>query len=286
MTQLSPFGQYSYLAVTRPNTKMKIYRNTKREKELFAAVQKTLEQQREGIHASDLLAPRLSYFRKLHPLPLTAEEVGYFATGHGHHMFLVHLSTGKKNASQEESFVSKEYGITYSPDLAAEKTEFKTARYAKMHTTVAQCEKDFDRYIQQCLIYALCEKVDYWHLLVLYIGLRKIGPDGTYIGGLKAPIPRWFTLRWDEKELQEGDIWLKKQVRLLTDALETLNHKKLPLCEEWQCVRWDPEVKAKVIQCPYWKQCKPTGRYGKIDALPYSTGEDTTDLKPRRKART
>ena len=269
----------------KPNTKMKIYRNTKREKELFTAVQQTLEQQREGIHASDLLAPRLSYFRKLHPLPLTAEEVGYFATGHGHHMFLVHLNTGKKGVSQEDSFVSEKYGITYSPDLAAEKAEFKTARYAQIQTTVAQCEKDFDRYIQQCMMYALCENIDYWHLYILYIGLRKKGPDGTFIGGLKAPIPRCFTVRWTKEELEKGDEWLRERAALFTEALEKEDYRKLPLCEEWQCVRWDPEVKAKVIQCPYWKQCKPKGRYGKVDALPYSTGRDEAELKPRRKVR-
>ncbi len=240
---------------------MRILRNSKRERELFNKVQATLEKEREGIHASDLLAPRLSYFRKLFPLPLAPEEVGYFAAGHGHHMFLVHLDTGKKGESQEESCTSKKYGITYSPDLRKSKAEFKTARYMKLPVTEKQCIKDFDRYAKQCLIYALCEGVTKWHLYMLYIGLRKVDDAGKMVGGLQAPVLQCYTIMWTEEELAEGDEWLRNQVDLFEEALETKTHAMLPLCEEWQCIRFNTQTRRKEVTCPYFTKCKPKGRY-------------------------
>ena len=241
---------------------MRILHNPQREEALILKVTATLEKQREGIHASDLLSPRLAYFRKRFPVPLSPEEVGYFATGHGHHMFLVHLESGKKGESQEASFFSDEYGISYSPDIASTYTEFKTARYPQIQKTEKARLRDFVDYAKQCLIYAICMKQTRWHLVVLYIGLRKTGPDGKYVGGLKAPVPKCWTIVFTKEELENGKVWLKEEVARLTTALERKSHQKLPLCDEWRCIRWNPETRKKEPQCPYFTtKCKPAGRY-------------------------
>lgn len=234
---------------------MRLLRNEKREEGLFNKIKDVLEaQEREGIHASDLLAPRLAYFRRTHPLPLSEDQVGYFAGGQGHHMFLLHLETGSTSDTDEGSNLSEEYGISYSPDLAKKQAEFKTARFIKEPETEAESIKMFDEYIKQCLVYALCEGKSRWHLYVLFIGLRaKMS--------IKPPRLRCYTLVWTKEELEEGREWIHGTVNGLHLATKKKTVKHLPLCAEFKCVRFDQAINRKKIVCGYFAKCKPEGRW-------------------------
>lgn len=235
---------------------MRILRNTSLEKDLKERVREKLQStDRDGIHASDLLSPRLSYFRKTQPVPISEDEIGYFATGHGHHYFMVELLTGLKGESQEESKYSEEYGITYSPDIAVSFSEFKTSRLPKEPASEAEAVKLFEDYAQQSLIYALCEKKDYWNLYVLYIGLRK--PKV----GIFAPRLRAYRITWTEAELQDGEQWVKETVEDLQQALATNQYDHLPLCAEYKCIRYNHDTGKKEPVCPYFTTCKPGERY-------------------------
>lgn len=234
---------------------MRITLNTKRRDQIVQLTTQELQKERTGIHASDLLAPRLAFYRKLQPLPLTLDEIGYFATGHGHHMFLVTLMANKKHTSQEESKYSKRYNITYSPDLSALQAEFKTSRLQSIPETEAECRKMYEEYTKQSLVYAICEQVDKWNLYINFIGLRE-----KY--RVLPPRIECYTIHWSQEEIQEGIEWIDTTVKLLAQSLKTKKlNKKLPLCAEFKCYRWDNATKEKKVVCPYFEQCKPEGRY-------------------------
>ena len=63
---------------------MKIYRDVQLLDTIIEQIKKNWgDGSRSGIHASDLLSPRKSYFQKTSPLPPSMKEIMYFfITGH------------------------------------------------------------------------------------------------------------------------------------------------------------------------------------------------------------
>lgn len=226
---------------------------------------------RESIHASDLLSPLLSYWNKTKPLPLSEDEIGYFTTGNGHHAFLIEFVTGLKGATQEDSKVSSQYGLAYSPDLAQLRAEFKTSRIPTEPVDEKEMLKLFSSYAKQCLIYALCEGVTQWKLFVLYIGLRKKN------GGIYAPRLRCYTIQWTEEELEAGHQWVQQTVATLKVALKKKEPTRLPLCEDWMCTRFSEVTRKKEPVCKYWEYCKPKGRYTIYNKLKGVQYDDTKE---------
>jgi len=82
------------------------------------ALGKKDESRVSGLHMSDILSPRLGYFRMTDPKPPTEAEVGYFIAGLAHHDVILSIMKRKNidptGATDEGSVKWGE--VYYSPD--------------------------------------------------------------------------------------------------------------------------------------------------------------------------
>lgn len=76
--------------------------------------------ERSGIHASDCLDPRMTYWRKVKPLPNTPRDIMFFIIGQVLHEIILKHDTGKMDLG---STTHPDLGIVYSPDDVDEKGE-------------------------------------------------------------------------------------------------------------------------------------------------------------------
>jgi len=203
---------------------------------------------RTGIHASDLLNPRLGYFKALDKQPLSDREIGMFLVGKVLHAFVLAQDEGKASSvnllvTDEGSTYNEELGIYYSPDkkYGNKVVEFKTSRGQKEPTEL----RDIDVYLQQLVIYMAAENLPLGEIWVLYINAKDAS-------GKTTPTFRVFKVTLTEDELTALRLQIRKKRDALADAIAARNHETLPLCAAWLC---HPE------QCAWWSKCKPAGRY-------------------------
>lgn len=239
---------------------MRITVNHEEAKRVYGKLRDSLAQEkREGIHASDLMNPRMSYWKKVDPRPATEEEIGWWMAGRAHHYFMVAALTGVED-HQEASLQDPETGLYFSPDLVSLKGEFKTSR----RQTLPKDEKDaktvFQHYIKQCRVYATKMKTLSWKLYVFFLGVREA----------VRSVPRFkvYDLLFTKRELANTEKMIADTVAALNTALKKKDHTGLPLCDAWMCYRLETVKRNGVIVaskkipvCPYWDQCKPEGRW-------------------------
>ncbi len=230
-----------------------ITRSTKSEQALVDKTRRWLEQddRKSGVHASDLLDPRMAYFRTKYPAPIPDRLVNMFVVGKIAHAIVLSAvdgAPGLNPESDEGSVWSKELEIWYSPDktLNGIPRELKTTRspYEAIYP------KDLALYCEQLMIYMAAQNSTVGQLWILYLNLRD--EEGN-----TAPQWRAFTVRVSQEELDEYKKQLKTTRALLQLAKDTGTFSQLPLCREFKCGK---------KRCEYWEQCQPQGRYGKPDA--------------------
>lgn len=205
------------------------------------------EERKAGLHASDLLDPRMAYFKRKYPVALPDRLVNMFIVGKFGHIIVLSAVDGVIGinlASDEGSEWSEDLGVWYSVDktISGIPRELKTTRSffeAKTH-------KDLSLYVEQLLIYMVARKSLVGQLWVLYLNLK----DDE---GKTAPQWRAFTVKVTKEDLEAYRIQLKQTAHSLNDALKTDDFKQLPLCRAFKCGKGN---------CDYWEQCKPEGRYG------------------------
>ena len=229
--------------------KLTITRNEKAEQGLIDKTRTWLEKDskdRKGIHASDLLDPRKSYFDKLNPQPITNRMAGHFFVGKTLHAFFLsalHGEDGVNWKSDGGSFTDKTLGISYSPDWMADGIpgELKTSRgkYEMSHS-------DLSMYLEQLLIYMVGKNSLRGRLVVLMLNLPA--PRGEMFG--TYPQYRAYRIETTKAGLAAFKKQLIKTRKTLEKALKTKKHAELPLCRQFKC-----------MGCPHWTACKPEGRY-------------------------
>lgn len=111
---------------------------------------------RDGIHLSDLLNPRRSYWARVLPMPPTDDEVLYWTAGRGHEDALGRIA-GLDSTPQQFYAVEGGEAISYRPDFTWQglKAEFKTRR-----ANLAQEGEEtvvYDSYLDQILGYCSIE---------------------------------------------------------------------------------------------------------------------------------
>ena len=228
---------------------VEISRSPKSEQILLDRCRKWLEhdERKPGLHASDLLDPRMAYFKKKYPAPLPDRLVNMFIVGKFGHIIVlsaVDEVIGINLASDEGSEWSDDLQIWYSADKTINgiPRELKTTRSffeAKTH-------KDLALYVEQLLIYMVARKSLVGQLWVLYMNLK----DDE---GKTAPAWRVFTVKVTQTDLEAYRLLLKHTARELNSALERNDPKELTLCRTFKCGKKN---------CEFWDQCKPEGRYG------------------------
>lgn len=228
---------------------VKLRRNKRAEAKLYEQSRELLgDNQREGLHASDLLDPLQTYWRKLKPIPPTEREVMFFLIGRvQHEMLLGHEDGG----SEEEHIHDDVLGIIYTPDKLTKKgepIELKTSR------AMFEAKKvlDIDNYIEQLLIYMAARKKTTGYIQILYMNLRE-DPDNKY-NRTTRPQFRFYKVTISEEDLEAYREQIKETSTALKEAIEKEDPSGLPLCRKWKCGYGN---------CPYWSDCKPKGRHGK-----------------------
>jgi hypothetical protein len=194
----------------------------------------------EGIHASDLLDPRLAFWRKHEKHELTDREVMFFIFGRTHHaQFLGEDDDG------DNSVWSEDLKIWYSIDKKfgdGVPEEFKSTR-GRLHSD----PEDLEYYLEQLMIYMVAENKTEGRLTVVHMTTSP------------HPVFRCYKLTVTNKELRTAKKNIKQIVKQLNmyyanmdTAIEHEDWRDLPLCREWKCGE---------KKCNYWHQCKPEGRY-------------------------
>jgi hypothetical protein len=200
-----------------------------------------------GVHASDILDPRLAYWRRKQPRPLPARLVWMFATGRILHELWYSARRGLRHlVSDGGPRRSEDLGITFSPDdcevIDGRPVEWKTTRSFYAPTTL----RDLRVYVEQLLVYMAALDVRTGDLPVLYLNLRDPETRRT------EPQVRVFELRVAQHDLDALKTEIRETARALQDALARGDHTALPLCREWKCGR---------DRCDYFDHCKPEGRW-------------------------
>jgi hypothetical protein len=196
-----------------------------------------------GIHASDLMDPRLAYWRALDPKPLTDRTIWLFVVGKVLHHFVVDLPTGQALPGQSDSGTRKARGILFSPDRVTDTgtpIELKTNRI--QHES-DHPEHDYAHYLEQLCTYMALMDVTEGSLWVLHINFL--------VDRRTEPQPRCYTVRVPASELVLFRAILDQTREQLIEALAQRNIDSLPLCRTWLCG----------TTCSWWKTCQPPGRY-------------------------
>jgi hypothetical protein len=222
------------------------------EDKLYSALRTSFGQdERTGVHLSSLLNPRLTYFRKIDPRPLTDQEIGYFVGGRGHEDIISRLLGQDFELTAEEEID----GIHLRPDFVATTdriipkgahAEFKTRR-SNLPKTDELAQTVFQSYRDQIRGYMALKHHHEMYLIVLSL-LEGKTKDPLSVSG---PVLAVYRETMTDEELMDArdDLYQRKTL------LEIGATRVMPLCWEFMCVKWDKgTLKAK---CPYYRQCKP-----------------------------
>ena len=223
------------------------------------ALGKKDESRTVGIHMSDLLSPRLGYFRMTDPKPPTDAEVGYFIAGLAHHDVILSIMKRKSvdlsGATDEGSVKWGE--VYYSPDYnMGFLAEIKTSRrWAEPKHTNKDLKAGYDSYLKQLTAYMAVDNKPVAALVVFYISLRADKKNK-----ITAPTFKAYKVTMSEKERMARRLELKDTEALLRKSVKAKSPKYLPLCEHWKCCRGGFRGPATAA-CKWYDKCKPKGRY-------------------------
>lgn len=225
-----------------------IKRSKSQEKALLEKSRAWLEtdERTPGIHASDILSPRIGYWSRVKPLPLEDRLVTMFLVGKVLHAFVLSAAEGRATDLQRTdsgSHVSSDLGISFSPDhlVGDMPIEFKTTRAFKAPDTL----EDLWTYVEQLVVYMVAMNSPRAKLWVLYLNLRDEDKR-------TSPEFRCYTLRLSPEDLAVARIEIVAAKDALETALVAKDHTALPLCVEWKC---------GATRCGWWNDCKPEGRW-------------------------
>ena len=226
-------------------------RNIIAEKLLTDKARKWIEKDERtpGLHASDLLDPRLAYWQRKIPKPIPDRLVTTFLVGKVLHAFVldgaVQGGAGALGADDVGSLISETLGISYSPDsLAGGKVrELKTTRSFYEPKSV----EDLRLYLEQILVYmaATDPPTCSAQLWLLMLNLRDENKK-------TSPAFRTYDVEVPEADMKRVVERLQATRASLQLALDTDTPGTLPLCRQFKCGEGN---------CQWWNDCRPEGRW-------------------------
>lgn len=201
-----------------------------------------------GVHASDLLDPRLAFWQRIDPRGLTERQVWLFLVGRVLHSFVLNEGDKGGDISASDGGTLNELGILFSPDKRVDgfPVELKTSR-ANRAPAEDRIQAEFGHYLEQLCVYLVlmnCLKGSLW---VLFLNLKD-ERNRTF------PEARCYTVAITEEQFAELETEILRIRDQLHVAIEQRNHRLLPPCRKWKC---GPD------SCAWWEQCKPEGRYNR-----------------------
>jgi hypothetical protein len=238
---------------------MKITRNTEKEQILLAALRESFDEPRTGVHLSDLMSVRSSFYGRIMPLPLTETQIGYFASGRALEDVvarLVGIEVGAVPAKRVSvpGLVAGEgrerFGISYRPDFRWHDgfrevpVEFKSRR-AEFAEPGTEAQK-YSHYLDQLRGYCALDDATKGGLYLFDIGggcptcFYTREPSFAYYDVMYLP---------DELEFTRQELQRRRDMFLTALADGTaMAGWALPLCEAWKCGKNKKTVVTKA-QC-------------------------------------
>lgn len=196
------------------------------------------------LHASDCLDPRYAYFSRKYPLPISDRLIPVFLIGRVLHAFVINAVEGTTLNWDADggSKVSKELGVTYSPDMIIKGVprEIKTSRAFYEPKTI----DDLGNYLEQLLIYMAGENKTEGDLWILLLNAKE--------NGQTSPAYRVFKVRVSPEDLKRVQSQIKGIAKKFHEVQKSGKYRELPLCHAFKC---GPKG------CAYWEKCKPENRY-------------------------
>ena len=217
---------------------MEIKRNASIEQWALEEVQNNWgSETREGIHLSDLLAPRKKFWQTIKPMKPTIEEISYWTSGSA-------IEAKFLSAIGYEHGETKEWnGILYSPDSFFNfPAEIKSRR-----RNLAEEGKEpetYEWYLKQLRGYcALANKQKGWLIILSLLEKRdenKTSPEWAY-----------YDVTFTQEEIESERVVLLSTKSFLEKALKENNIKLLIPCPKWMC---GTELK-NMVKKPFCKTC-------------------------------
>lgn len=188
------------------------------------------EEERVGIHATDLLWPRQAVFRKLQGSKVSEREAVFFALGAGEGEIAEELM------GRRHEVVVIHNGVIHTVDSVIVEREGLVP--VEIKTTRASPPSVKNHYLLQLGMYCVAMHVDYGKLVILYLN------DG---------VVEVYNASYSHELLAQIDAFELEKKREIERALRLKN----PM--EASCVAGDPDVDWKCLTCQYWQKC--SGNY-------------------------
>lgn len=227
---------------------VRINRNRAAERTLLDYTHKWLAQEERDprLHVSDLLNPRLAYWKRVKPAKKLSDRLAVmFLVGKVLHAFVlsaVEKQKGTDWSTDTGSEYSEELDIVYSMDAFKNgiPRELKTSRslYEPRTTT------DLQTYLEQLLSYSAAKRTTNGQLWILYLNLK----DDV---GRTAPAFRCYDVDATKAGMRKFVQQMLATKDALADALKRKDPSALPLCQQFMCGKY----------CEWWSVCKPPHRY-------------------------
>lgn len=227
---------------------LKIERDLEEEKNLLMASRAYLKRKpRTGIHATDLLDPRLAYFKALSGEELPDRLVNMFLVGQVAHISILRVMTGNHDYTDSDEGAKLFEGLQYSPDfmdIRGEPAEIKTTRsFYLPKVPYLPDDKTYHMYLEQLIIYMAAENKVTGRLVLLYLNHKEENKT--------TPSFFVFKITTTKEAIAAMRAVIKKEVAQLQLAKDTKDHTILPLCRPWKC-----------RDCEFFAElCKPEGRW-------------------------
>jgi len=196
---------------------------------LIQALERKYSEERVGIHLTDLICPRLTFFRKSYDNRLTEKDVVFYLLGSGEGELIEQL------VGDHSEIIVIENGVIHTLDAFV--FEDNTIVPVEVKTTRAEREDNVVRphYLFQLGAYCSALKVSAGILVVVMLNVGKV---------------KVYRVKFDEKELQNISGEVAKRKNLLLKALESGDPSIA------SSVLNDPDLNWKCMSCGFREMCK------------------------------
>jgi hypothetical protein len=239
-------------------------REPEREVKLYDALRESFQaNERTGLHLTDLLNPRQTYWKALDPQPITDAMIGFFSGGLGHEHALTRLLERDFRETPEEAID----GIHHRPDYEAISDRIiPTGEFCELKTRRSNLPKSDDEandpvrgltyYRKQIRGYMALKRRETMYLLVLSLTEGKTRDPLSS----SAPVFAVYKETMTPEELRQERDHLQA-MKILLNSPASVQH--MPLCEPWMCGKWnkalvrDGGAWSYYPKCPWYAQCGP-----------------------------
>jgi hypothetical protein len=184
------------------------------------------EEERIGIHATDLLWPRQAVFRKLQGSKVSERDAVFFALGAGEGEVAEELMGRKREV------IVLHNGVIHTVDSVI--YEHERLIPVEIKTTRSTPPSVKNHHLLQLGMYCVALKVDYGKLIIFYL-------NNGVVEAYRVSYPPELRRKIDEFEVEKR--------REMEEAIRLRNPLKA------SCVAGDPELDWKCLTCQYWQKC-------------------------------